>query len=200
MKSDSTIFFKEYMDVIESYPLEEDQLKFLKIILKYGLGDEKVQVEKVPQKFKPAFIAIKSTIDKTTERYLSMKRSRSEAGRKGMESRWGKTKNYSEEEEQNFMTIIAGWNDLQLTQVKKLTEERKDNLSQLLKTYTLENFTKVFEEIRASEFLRGHNENLWQITFDWLIRDDQNFTKVYEGSYKTRENNNNNEIDKIWNK
>ena len=200
MKSDSTIFFKEYMDVIESYPLEEDQLKFLKIILKYGLGDEKVQVEKVPQKFKPAFIAIKSTIDKTTERYLSMKRSRSEAGRKGMESRWGKTKNYSEEEEQNFMTIIAGWNDLQLTQVKKLTEERKDNLSQLLKTYTLENFTKVFEEIRAREFLRGHNENLWQITFDWLIRDDQNFTKVYEGSYKTRENNNNNEIDKIWNK
>lgn len=200
MKSDRTIFFKEYMDVIESYPLEEDQLKFLKIILKYGLGDEKVQVEKVPQKFKPAFIAIKSTIDKTTERYLSMKRSRSEAGRKGMESRWGKTKNYSEEEEQNFMTIIAGWNDLQLTQVKKLTEERKENLSLLLKTYTLENFTKVFEEIRASEFLRGHNENLWQITFDWLIRDDQNFTKVYEGSYKTRENNNNNEIDKIWNK
>lgn len=200
MKSDSTIFFKEYMDVIESYPLEEDQLKFLKIILKYGLGDEKVQVEKVPQKFKPAFIAIKSTIDKTTERYLSMKRSRSEAGRKGNEIRWGHKKNYSEEEEQNFMTIIAGWNDLQLTQVKKLTEERKDNLSQLLKTYTLENFTKVFEEIRASEFLRGHNENLWQITFDWLIRDDQNFTKVYEGSYKTRENNNNNEIDKIWNK
>lgn len=200
MKSDSTIFFKEYMEVVESFVLEEEQLKFLKMILKYGLGDEKITVEKVPQKYKPAFIAVKSTIDKTTERYLSMKRSRSEAGRKGMEARWGNKKSYTEEEEQNFMTIISGWNALQLTQVKKLTEERKENITELLKSYTIENFQKAFEEIRASEFLRGHNPDLWQISFDWLIRDDQNFTKVFEGSYKTREaNNNDQELNRIWN-
>ena len=41
---------------------------------------------------------------------------------------------------------------------------------------------------------------MWCIDFDWLIKDDQHFTKVFEGTYKTRDANNNNEIEKIWNK
>lgn len=198
MKSDSTIFFREFMEVCEGYPLETDQLKFLKLVLKYGLGDDKITVDNVPQKFKPAFIIVKAVIDKTTEKYKSMQRSRSEAGKKGMQNRWGDRKNYTEEEEANFIKIIAGWNDLELTQVKKLTEERKENLSIILQTYDLEDFNKVYDEIRASEFLRGHNKDMWTISFDWLIKDDQNFTKVFEGGYRTRDINNN-EIEKIWN-
>lgn len=200
MKSDSTIFFREFMEVCEGYPLETDQLNFLKLVLKYGLGDDKITIDNVPQKFKPAFIIVKAVIDKTTEKYKSMQRSRSEAGKKGNEKRWGNRKNYTEEEEANFIKIIAGWNDLELTQVKKLTEERKENLSTILQTYNLEDFTKVYDEIRQSEFLRGHNKDMWTISFDWLIKDDQNFTKVFEGGYRTREATNNNEIEKIWNK
>ena len=199
MKSESTIFFREFMDVCECYNLEEDQLTFLKLVLKYGLGDDRINVETVPPKFKPAFISIKSIIDKTAEKYKAMQRNRSEAGKKGNEIRWGNRKKYTEEEENNFIQAIAGWNDLELTQVKKLTEERKENMSNILTTYSIEDFKKVYDEIRQSEFLKGHNKDMWIITFDWLIKDDQNFTKVYEGSYKTRDNNNN-EIEKIWNK
>ena len=199
MKSESTIFFREFMDVCECYNLEQDQLTFLKLVLKYGLGDDRITVETVPPKFKPAFISIKSIIDKTAEKYKAMQRNRSEAGKKGMENRWGNRKKYTEEEENNFIQAIAGWNDLELTQVKKLTEERKENMSNILTTYSIEDFKKVYDEIRQSEFLKGHNKDMWIITFDWLIKDDQNFTKVFEGSYKTRDNNTNNEIEKIWN-
>ena len=200
MKSDSTIFFREFMDICECYTQEKDQLEFLKLVLKYGLGDDKITIERVPVRFKPTFISVKSIIDKTTEKYKSMQAKRSEAGRKGMETRWGNRKKYSEEEEKNFVQIIAGWNDLKLTQVKKLTEDRKENMINILQTYNLGDFAKVFDEIRASEFLRGHNKDMWCIDFDWLIKDDQHFTKVFEGTYKTRDANNNNEIEKIWNK
>lgn len=199
MKSESTIFFREFMEVCECYQLEADQLKFLKLVLKYGLGDDKITVDSVPPKFKPAFISIKAIIDKTTEKYKSMQRSRSEAGRKGNEIRWGNKKKYTEEEEDNFIKIIDGWNSLELTQVKKLTEDRKENLTNILNTYNLDDFTKVYDEIRQSEFLRGHNKDMWTIGFDWLIKDDKNFTKVFEGGYRTREANNN-EIEQIWSK
>ena len=191
MKSDSTIFFKEFLDVAESYELETDQLTFLKCVLKYGLGKSDI---KVPPKFQPSFIMVKATIDKAQEKYKSLVAARSEAGKKGNEKRWNK---YTKETEEIFVKILQLWNSINgVTQIKKLTDERKEKLASLLSDYEMKDFEKVKENINASEFLKGKNSQMWFITFDWLI-EVKNFCKVLEGNYNTS-NNSNSDIENIW--
>ena len=190
MKSESTIFYKEFLEVVESFPLEEDQLDFLKLILNYGLGNEP---KKIPSKFVPTFILVKATIDKAQEKYKSLVNARSEAGKKGMGKRWNK---YTNEQEENFTKCIQIWNTCKdVVIVKKLTEERKIKLANLLVKFTTEDFEKAKEEINKSEFLRGKNNKMWFVTFDWLI-EENNFIKVIEGNYTDRNGSEN--IEKIW--
>lgn len=191
MKSESTIFYKEFLEVVESFPLEEDQLNFLKLILNYGLGNEPKKIE---PKFVPTFILVKATIDKAQEKYKSLLTARSEAGKKGMGKRWNK---YTNEQEENFTKCIQIWNTCKdVVIVKKLTEERKIKLANLLVKFTTEDFEKAKEEINKSEFLRGNNNKMWFVTFDWLI-EENNFIKVIEGNYTDRNGSEN--IEKIWN-
>lgn len=46
----------------------------------------------------------------------------------------------------------------------------------------MEFWESVFKNISASEFLTGQRTP-WKCTFDWLIANDANVLKVYEGSY-----------------
>lgn len=193
MKSESTIFYKEFLEITESFK-EEDQLQFLKLVLRYGLGEE-IKTSQINSKFKPTFIAVKSIIDKTTEKYKSMIANRSEAGKKGMANRWNKIK-FTEENEATFKKIVEVWNAIgNVNEVKRLTDERKTKLYNILQTYKVEDFEKCADAIKDSEFLRGHNKDMWIITFDWLI-EEKNFIKVIEGNYKTKDGSK--EIEDIW--
>jgi hypothetical protein len=62
-----------------------------------------------------------------------------------------------------------------------LTNARKKNIDALLKTYTLENVTEVFEKTGKSDYLTGKVVK-WKANFDWLINSNK-FVKVLEGNY-----------------
>lgn len=67
----------------------------------------------------------------------------------------------------------------------KLSEKRKKAIKARLKTYTIDDFKKLFEMAEGSRFLKGQNGRNWSATFDWLITDG-NMAKVLEGNYADR--------------
>lgn len=70
--------------------------------------------------------------------------------------------------------------------VRTLSEARKKTIKARLKTYTLDNFTELFEKAEASSFLKGGNDRNWTATFDWLIK-DANIAKVLDGNFDDRQ-------------
>lgn len=66
--------------------------------------------------------------------------------------------------------------------VRSLSEARRKAIKARLKTYTLDDFRKVFENAEASSFLKGSNDRSWSANFDWLIA-DKNMAKVLDGNY-----------------
>lgn len=70
--------------------------------------------------------------------------------------------------------------------LNKLSENRKKAIKARLKTYTLEDFQKLFEMAESSAFLKGQNNRNWSATFDWLIK-DSNMAKVLDGNYQDKQ-------------
>ena len=66
--------------------------------------------------------------------------------------------------------------------VKNITKNRAETISDSLKTYSVDDFKKVFEKAEQSDFLKGNNSRNWSASFDWLIKED-NMAKVLEGKY-----------------
>lgn len=65
---------------------------------------------------------------------------------------------------------------------RSLSEARRKAIKARLKTYTLDDFRKAFENAEASSFLKGSNDRNWAANFDWLIA-DKNMAKVLDGNY-----------------
>lgn len=66
-----------------------------------------------------------------------------------------------------------------------LSDKRKKAIKARLKTYSLDDFKRLFEKAEASDFLKGANERNWSAGFDWLIK-DSNMAKVLEGNYDNK--------------
>lgn len=84
--------------------------------------------------------------------------------------------------------IVQGWNTIcavkGFPKVSKLTPDRKSKINTRLKTHTeVEFWNKVFNKIVQTPFLMGKNDRKWKPTFDWLMSNDENSTKIYEGNY-----------------
>lgn len=47
----------------------------------------------------------------------------------------------------------------------------------------LEVIQTVFDKMQSSSFLKGGNARGWKATFDWLLLNDTNWLKVFEGQY-----------------
>lgn len=73
--------------------------------------------------------------------------------------------------------------------VKNITKSRVEIIDNSLKTYSLDDFKKVFEKAEQSDFLKGNNNRNWSANFDWLIKED-NMTKVLEGKYDKNKQSN----------
>ncbi len=85
--------------------------------------------------------------------------------------------------------IVQGWNTICGTkgfpQVAKLTPDRRSKINTRLRTHKeVEFWNKVFNKIVQTPFLMGKNDRNWRPTFDWLFKNDENATKIYEGNYE----------------
>ena len=67
-----------------------------------------------------------------------------------------------------------------------LSESRKKAIKARLKTYSVDDFRKLFEKTQKSSFLKGKNNSSWSANFDWLIKDN-NMVKVLDGNYDDKE-------------
>ena len=72
--------------------------------------------------------------------------------------------------------------------VRALSDKRRTKLRLRLEEMAavgdpLEVIQQVFDKMQASAFLKGGNARGWKATFDWLLINDTNWLKVYEGQY-----------------
>ena len=86
--------------------------------------------------------------------------------------------------------IVDLWNETcpALTPVKVCTGARRKKIAERLRQFgdtdkALATFADVFARCRSSAFLNGRNARHWKVTFDWLMADDTNWVKVWEGRY-----------------
>ena len=93
----------------------------------------------------------------------------------------------SDEEDDKFNPrhVMEFWNQtaqhLGKPKVRDLTPERRQLLKARIEQYSIDDFVTVFENIKASPFLRG--DNGWRgCTFDWVFKKG-NFQKILEGNY-----------------
>ena len=75
------------------------------------------------------------------------------------------------------------WNDLKAYGIKPvidITGTRYQALKDVLQLYGEDGYKDAIEKIRASQFLQGHNDKSWVVTFDWFLK---NFARVLEGQF-----------------
>ena len=85
--------------------------------------------------------------------------------------------------------FLSCWNHMAkecgISKIQSITKSRKSKLTKRYKD--IEDFEDTFltacELIAQSNFLQGVNNQGWSVTFDWLISNDTNITKVIEGNY-----------------
>lgn len=84
----------------------------------------------------------------------------------------------------NYQLIADMYNDICVSfpKLTKLSESRKKAIKARLKTYTVEDFKKMFQLAESSSFLKGQNERNWSATFDWMLK-DANMAKILDGNY-----------------
>ena len=92
---------------------------------------------------------------------------------------------YKESQKINYQEIADLYNSIckSFPRLIKLSNARKKAIKARLKTYTIEDFKKLFIMAEESNFLKGKNDRNWSATFDWLIK-DSNMAKVLDGNYK----------------
>lgn len=69
--------------------------------------------------------------------------------------------------------------------IKSLSDARKKSIKARLKTYSPDDFIRLFEKAEASDFLKGKNNRDWSATFDWMIK-DSNMAKILDGNYDNK--------------
>jgi len=90
-----------------------------------------------------------------------------------------------------FTEIVELYNRvcMSLPNVQKLTDSRKRKLTARWKEMPdIEQWKRLFNEVEQIPFLKGENDRGWKASFDWLIENDSNITKVLEGQYRREKN------------
>ena len=86
--------------------------------------------------------------------------------------------------------VVDTWNTLPcppFVAVSKLTDDRRKHLrARFGENAFRDNIAAIVERIRGSTFLRGSNDRAWVASFDWLVKNEQNYTKTLEGKYDDR--------------
>lgn len=90
-------------------------------------------------------------------------------------------------ESTSYQLIADMYNDtcVSFPRLTTLSDARKKAIKARLKTYSVEDFQRLFDKAEDSTFLKGGNDRNWSATFDWLIK-DTNMAKVLDGNYDNK--------------
>lgn len=90
-------------------------------------------------------------------------------------------------ESTSYQLIADMYNDtcVSFPRLTTLSDARKKAIKARLKTYSVEDFQRLFDKAEDSNFLKGGNDRNWSATFDWLIK-DTNMAKVLDGNYDNK--------------
>ena len=85
-------------------------------------------------------------------------------------------------------TLADRWNTLcpTLPSVREIGKSRHGKIRLRIRERSRDQWDEVLRRLEASPFCHGANERGWVATFDWLIANDENGTKVLEGKYDPR--------------
>lgn len=94
----------------------------------------------------------------------------------------------------SLQVYIETWNTTLNTKTR-LTNARTLHLNTRIKEKEFtENFELICKKVKDSDFLMGKNPSQkhknWKATFDWIIKNEDNYTKVLEGNYDNGEQGN----------
>ena len=150
-------------------------------------------------------------MEEIRETLHSYKKKMSDAGKKGMESRWknnlvktklkpsynsstsSSTSSSSSHKKKraiiNYQEIVDIYNNLcssNLAVVTKISDGRKRVIKKLLSNYSLEEIENTFLKVSNSQFLTGTGEHSdWKASFDWIVK-ESNWIKIMEGNYDNK--------------
>lgn len=103
--------------------------------------------------------------------------------------------NDNENERIDFSFFADIWNSSLPghTKVSAITEKRKNQIRTRLPEFgkTKEEqqatFRAIVDKIKASPFLNGNNDRSWKPDFDWIFKNSDNWRKIYEGKFDTKD-------------
>lgn len=88
--------------------------------------------------------------------------------------------------------FIHNWNNVlcvrcpKIAKIRSLSSKRKKWLRDRFKEADFKNcFIDIMKEICESSFLRGDSKD-WRVDLDWVIKNDTNYLKILEGTYKDK--------------
>jgi len=89
-----------------------------------------------------------------------------------------------------YEKIVDLYNDILgdlIPAVRKLTKTRKTNIKVRWKENldSLEKWEELFTAVEEQDFMLGDNKNNWNATFDWLIKNSNNYVKALERQYES---------------
>ena len=84
--------------------------------------------------------------------------------------------------------FVNYWNGKgNLPQVKSFTANRRQKLkARMSEKLFAEHWQQIIDKISVSSFCTGGNERGWRVDVDWLLKNAENYTKVFEGKYDNR--------------
>lgn len=69
-----------------------------------------------------------------------------------------------------------------IPKIQTMSESRRQKVKAIVKEFGKESIMQVFEHVRNSDFLMGHNKSGWHCDFDWIFKKN-NYIKILEGNY-----------------
>lgn len=188
---------------------DEDAGKLFKSLFPYGRKKIKPNFEESPA-LAMAFDILSMAIDRDNDKYVK----RCEKNRENIEKRWkNKPKqsntnvygsnqsntNYTDMDKDrdmdrdmdmdsiNYQQIADMYNDICISfpRMMKLSDSRKKAIRARMKTYSVDDFRKMFELAESSSFLKGQNDRDWSANFDWMVK-DANMAKILDGNYQDK--------------
>lgn len=95
-------------------------------------------------------------------------------------------------EKTDFNRIMDSFNSIciSLPKIKSMTDRRKKKINTRLKDLggNVDLLEDIFHRVEASDFLTGRiaTEEDWIASFDWIIKNQDNLTKIMEGNYDNK--------------
>ena len=101
--------------------------------------------------------------------------------------------------------IQTRWNEIfeqsNISTIKKLTSQRRQKLKARLQEFSKDEIFEAMNKIKDSSFCQGIGGKGWAATFDWMIFNDNNLTKILEGQYddkKPKQTQEDRELDEMF--